>query len=180
MSDLDLDINIENKEEQTENNQINNDTIDSNRDTVINTVNPLMEEQKSKTQENSTPLTTKTKEQLMFEQVSAKAAQMGIKLPPTVTPDMLSKFMAFMPKTPSSNNDTQQNNTPTLPFMNPFQMQQGPLVSWREEAHKGNFMPAMIMLKRKKIYADDISNPASEDRLNQKAVTFSFINVTRC
>ena len=173
MSDLDLDINIENKDEQTE--QINAETVFSTNDAV----NPLMEEQKSKPAENSN---TKTKEQEMFEMVSTKAAQMGIKLPPTVTPDMLSKFMAFMPKTPSLNNNPKNNQQTeqTLPFKNPFQMQQGPLISWRDEAQKGNFMPAIVMLKNKKINADDISNPASEDRLIHQAVTFSFINVTKC
>ncbi len=41
----------------------------------------------------------------MFEQVTAKV----VKLPPTLTTEMLSKFIALMPKT-SSNNDKHISN----------------------------------------------------------------------
>ena len=57
--------------------------------------------------------------------ISSKTAQMGIKLFPTVTPDMLSKFMALMPKTPILNNNPQNNQQTeqTIPLKNPFQIQ---------------------------------------------------------
>ena len=54
------------------------------------------------------------------------------------------------------------------------------VVSWREEAIKGNFMPAIVMLQRKQINVEEIVNPNTEERLIHLAVTYSFLNVSKC
>ena len=61
-----------------------------------------------------------------------------------------------------------------------YPMQDGPVISWKEEAIKGNFMPAIIMLEKNQINVNDIVNPQSEERLIHIASTFSYLNVTRC
>ena len=52
-------------------------------------------------------------------------------------------------------------------------------VSWREEALKGNFMPAMIMLEQNKINVNEIVNPFSRETLLLLAGRFGFFNVMR-
>ena len=52
-------------------------------------------------------------------------------------------------------------------------------ISWREEALKGDFMPAMIMLEQNKINVNEIVNPFSRETLLLLAGRFGFFNVMR-
>lgn len=53
-------------------------------------------------------------------------------------------------------------------------------VDWKEEAKKGNFMPASLKLERNEIHPDDVVDPITENRLIHLAVSYGFVNVTRC
>lgn len=55
-----------------------------------------------------------------------------------------------------------------------------PEIDWKREALIGNFMPATVKLHKKEINVNDIIDPISENRLIHLAVTYSFLNVTRC
>jgi ankyrin repeat protein len=57
---------------------------------------------------------------------------------------------------------------------------QQPEISWRREASIGNFMPAVVLLDRKQLMVNEPIDPISENRLIHLAVTFSYLNVTRC
>ena len=52
-------------------------------------------------------------------------------------------------------------------------------VSWKLEALKGNFMPAMIMLEQKKINVNDIVDPIKQETLLHLAGRFGYFNVMR-
>ena len=52
-------------------------------------------------------------------------------------------------------------------------------VSWKQEALKGNFMPAMIMLEQKKINVNDIVDPIKQETLLHLAGRFGYFNVMR-
>ena len=52
-------------------------------------------------------------------------------------------------------------------------------VSWKPEALKGNFMPAMIMLEQKKINVNDIVDPIKQETLLHLAGRFGYFNVMR-
>ena len=54
-----------------------------------------------------------------------------------------------------------------------------PIVYWREEALKGNFMPAMIMLEQNKINVNEIVDPKNQETLLHLAGRFQFFNVIR-
>ena len=54
-----------------------------------------------------------------------------------------------------------------------------PIVYWREQALKGNFMPAMIMLEQNKINVNEIVEPINQETLLHLAARFQFFNVTR-
>ena len=54
-----------------------------------------------------------------------------------------------------------------------------PIVYWREQALKGNFMPAMIMLEQNKINVNEIVEPINQETLLHLATRFQFFNVTR-
>jgi len=52
-------------------------------------------------------------------------------------------------------------------------------VDWKEEALKGNFMPAVIKLDRNEIHVDDIVDPNTGNRLVHLATYKGFLNVVR-
>ena len=54
-----------------------------------------------------------------------------------------------------------------------------PIVYWREEALKGNFMPAMIMLEQNKINVNEVVDPKNQETLLHLAGRFQFFNVMR-
>ena len=53
------------------------------------------------------------------------------------------------------------------------------IVSWKLEALKGNFMPAMIMLEQNRINVNEIVNPTNQETLLHLAGRFGFFNVMR-
>ena len=53
------------------------------------------------------------------------------------------------------------------------------IVEWRKEAIKGNFMPAVIMLEKKKININDIVDENTKETLLHLAGHFSYFNVIR-
>ena len=57
--------------------------------------------------------------------------------------------------------------------------QEKKIVSWKEEALKGNFMPAMIMLEQNKINVNEIVNPSNKETLLHLAGRFGYFNVMR-
>lgn len=60
-----------------------------------------------------------------------------------------------------------------------IKIEQRPKVSWREEALKGNFMPAMIMLENNKINVNEIVQPFTKESLLLLAGRFGYFNVLR-
>lgn len=72
----------------------------------------------------------------------------------------------------SESRDIQSNNLNTK--------MQGPIISWKDEVMKGNFMPAIYLLNCGKISINDVVCPNTNNRLIHFATTFSFLNVSRC
>lgn len=72
----------------------------------------------------------------------------------------------------SESRDIQSNNLNTK--------MQGPIISWKDEVMKGNFMPAIYLLNCGKIYINDVVCPNTNNRILHFATTFSFLNVSRC
>ena len=60
-----------------------------------------------------------------------------------------------------------------------IKIEKKPEISWRAEALKGNFMPAMIMLEENKINVNEIVQPFSQETLLLLAGRFGFFNVMR-
>ena len=53
------------------------------------------------------------------------------------------------------------------------------ITSWREEALKGNFMPAMILIEQNKLNVNEIVKPDSQETLLHLAGRFGYFNVMR-
>lgn len=102
-----------------------------------------------------------------FNLLKQKADQLGVSLPNDFNPNQLNDLLLNF----SNMNFPQMTDNSFL--------QQGPLVSWRDEALKGNFMPAIVLLKRNKIQVNEISDFKSESRLIHQAVLYSYLNVSR-
>lgn len=80
--------------------------------------------------------------------------------------------------------ESNKNELQSLDFSNkivnsPNVIQQ-PEISWRREASIGNFMPAVVLLDRKELMVNEPIDIISENRLVHLAVSFSYLNVTRC
>lgn len=96
---------------------------------------------------------------------------------------LMQQRMGFDPSAmpiPSMNSNEGHLSIPQPQAMFNPMMMTGPIISWREEAIKGNFMPAVLMLERRQINIEEIVNPQTGDKLIHLAVTFSYLNVTRC
>ena len=60
-----------------------------------------------------------------------------------------------------------------------IRIEERPKLSWREEALKGNFMPAMIMLEDNKINVNEIIQPLTQETLLLLAGRYGYFNVMR-
>lgn len=90
------------------------------------------------------------------------------------------KIMKVKNNENSNNSNVNSSNDSTISYSNSSKFKEGPVISWKEEALKGNFMPAIVLLEKNQININEIVNPDNEERLIHIAVTCSFLNVTRC
>ena len=72
-----------------------------------------------------------------------------------------------------STNMTNTSSTPEIPS------EVEPIVYWTEQALKGNFMPAVVMLDRKEINVEDVVDSNTGNKLIHLAVFRGYLNVVR-
>ena len=77
------------------------------------------------------------------------------------------------------NEEEKENIAKEENIIQEIKIEQRPQVSWREEALKGNFMPAMIMLENKRINVNEIIQPLTQETLLLIAGRFGYFNVLR-
>ena len=77
----------------------------------------------------------------------------------------------------NQNGDLSKANSETLESINISAVTE---VDWKREAMIGNFMPATVKLHRQEININDVIDTNTESRLIHLAVSYSFLNVTRC
>ena len=77
------------------------------------------------------------------------------------------------------NEEEKENIAKEENIIEEIKIEQRPKVSWREEALKGNFMPAMIMLENKRINVNEIIQPLTQETLLLIAGRFGYFNVLR-
>ena len=77
------------------------------------------------------------------------------------------------------NEEEKENIAKEENIIQEIKIEQRPQVSWREEALKGNFMPAMIMLENKRINVNEIIQPFTQETLLLIAGRFGYFNVLR-
>lgn len=74
----------------------------------------------------------------------------------------------------------QETNENQSKFANLNSKMQGPIISWKDEVMKGNFMPAIYLLNSGKINVNDVVCLNTNNRILHFAATFSYLNVCRC
>ena len=77
------------------------------------------------------------------------------------------------------NEEEKENIAKEENIIEEIKIEQRPKVLWREEALKGNFMPAMIMLENKRINVNEIIQPLTQETLLLIAGRFGYFNVLR-
>ena len=82
-------------------------------------------------------------------------------------------------KEPEENENSKETENPKQDEIQNQNQNQQEIVEWRKEAIKGNFMPAVIMLEKKKININDIVDENTKETLLHLAGHFSYFNVIR-
>ena len=77
------------------------------------------------------------------------------------------------------NEEENENKVKEENIIEEIKIEERPKVSWREEALKGNFMPAMIMLENNRINVNEIVQPFTQESLLLLAGRFGYFNVMR-